>query len=79
MNSASNNLQVKLVVSFITTDLPITVYGTYQHAKQKTTLSQSQNYSISSVGMGKVLKFNSSVEAHYDNTPGLAVKGSLEN
>lgn len=79
VNSTAKKLRVKMAVSFVTSDLPITVYGTYQHAKQKTSLAQSQNYKISSDGMGKVLKFDSNVATHYDNTPGVVVKGSLEN
>ncbi|MEG0977092.1 MAG: hypothetical protein RSF02_00895, partial [Bacilli bacterium] len=49
------------------------IYGAYEHAVDNMTLAQSQNYEISSVGMGNVINFYSSSYDHYDNTPGLDI------
>lgn len=77
VDSTSKSLEMKFSVTFGSSVDPYTVYGTYQHATSNLTLAQSQKYTINSSGMGKVLKFNSSVSSSYDNTPGLVVTGSL--
>lgn len=56
---------------------PFTVYGTYQHATKDVSLKDSQKYSLSSSGMGGVLKFGWLIKSKYDDTPGLVVKGSI--
>ncbi|MGN0414647.1 MAG: hypothetical protein ACI4FX_04055 [Agathobacter sp.] len=78
-NDVSKSLSVKLDVAFASGNDPFTVYGAYEHAVQDVTLAQSQKYSISSGGMGKVIAFNSSVADYYDNTQGLKVTGSLND
>ena len=50
-----------------------TVYASYQHAKSSVTLSQSQNYSISSAGYGSVFAFASSVSSKYDGMGGVYI------
>ena len=51
---------------------PFKVYGTYQHAKSSVSLSESQNYSFSSRGLGGVLKFNKdSIKNKYDGMTGV--------
>lgn len=50
---------------------PFTMYGTYQHATSKVTLSQSQDYSFGSGGLGNILKFDSSVKSKYDGMQGV--------
>lgn len=79
VNDVSKTLKVKFSASFLTSAPTFKVYGTYQHATSDVTLNKSQKYSISSSGMGKVLKFKSGVASKYDNTPGLVVTGSLDD
>ncbi len=51
---------------------PFTMYGTYQHATSKVTLSQSKDYSFGAGGLGNVLKFDSSVKGKYDGMQGVS-------
>lgn len=55
------------------------VFGTYQHATTNVTLKESQNYSLSVLGLGNVLNFSNSVILKYDNTPGLEVMGGIND
>lgn len=50
-------------------------YGSYQHATSNVSETSSKLYTISSTGMGKVFKFNSSVSSKYDNTQGVSTGG----
>lgn len=55
----------------------VNLYGTYQHAQSDLSLTQSQNYTISSSGLGKVLYYSdTSIRNTYDNTAGLLVSFS---
>ncbi len=78
VDSVSSSLKVDFSISIRTDKDPLIVYGTYQHATSNVTLSQSQDYEISFLGMGEVLNFDSSVYSKYDNTPGLIVTGSWD-
>ncbi len=51
-----------------------TIYGAYEHAVDKVSLSQSQNYNISYAGMGRVINFAQSVWDHYDDMDGVFIK-----
>lgn len=48
-----------------------TLYGAYEHAIDDVSLKNSQDYSISAVGMGKVINFSDSVWQHYDGMDGV--------
>lgn len=51
-----------------------TVYASYQHAVKNISLSQSQNYTFSTNGYGRVLNFASSVRGYYDNMQGVELE-----
>lgn len=79
-DNVSNSLKMYLSANIAGTENsgnPFTVYGTYQHATKDVSLKNSQNYTLSSSGMGGVLKFGFFVKSKYDDTPGLVVKGSI--
>lgn len=48
-----------------------TVYGSYQHASTATTLAESQKYTLSSLGYGRVINFDASVRNKYDAMTGV--------
>lgn len=50
-----------------------TVYGSYQHASTKATLAESKKYTISHLGYGKVINFDSSVKNKYDAMTGVDI------
>ena len=50
-----------------------TIYGSYQHAIKNVSLAQSQDYTISQVGMGKVINFSTKVWNYYDDMDGVKV------
>ena len=77
VDSVSKSLSMKFSVTFGSNVDPYTVYGSYQHSVDDISLAKSKKYTISASGMGKVIKFNSSVASSYDDTPGLVVTGSL--
>lgn len=80
VDSVKKSLKMELSVTFGTNSDPFTVYGTYQHSVDDITLKKSKKYTISSDGMGGVIKFKSnSVEKSYDDTPGLVVTGSISD
>lgn len=49
------------------------VYGTYQHAKEKTDLNTSKLYNFNSSGSGKVMLFYGKALGKYDDINGLNV------
>jgi hypothetical protein len=79
VDTTSRSLKCSLSVIFATGADPFTVYGSYQHAVNNISLSQSQSYTISSSGMGGVINFSSSVWNKYDKTPGLVINGGLSD
>lgn len=52
-------------------------FGTYQHALVDVSLNQSQSYTISHNGYGKVVNFTNSVYGYYDGMAGVSI--SLAN
>lgn len=51
-----------------------TIYGTYQHAQKSLSLSDSMNYTISSSGLGSVLKFGSNnITKKFDAMKGVEI------
>lgn len=71
-DDVTTSLENSLSVTFASGSNPFKIYGTYQHAQSSVTLSESQNYSFSSAGLGKVLAFNSSsIESKYDRMSGV--------
>lgn len=51
-----------------------TIYGTYQHAQKSLTLAESRSYTISSIGLGKVLKFsNNTISDKFDKMTGIDI------
>ena len=68
--------------SYFETDISATVkttssnaeaFGTYQHAVTNVTLDQSQSYTISHNGLGRVVNFVSSVHNLYDGMAGVSI------
>ena len=50
------------------------VWASYQHAITDISLTQSQNYTISAAGMGKVINYDPSVVNYFNEMPGLTHK-----
>lgn len=50
-----------------------TVYGSYQHAMQSTTLANSQNYTLDILGNGNVFLYNSTAIGIYDDMNGVDI------
>lgn len=51
----------------------VSLYGSYQHGKNFTTVAESKQYTINSSGYGGVIKFNTTTIANkYDNMPGIS-------
>lgn len=50
-----------------------TIYGTYQHATQNVTLTQSQNYTIHPGGLGRVVQFYNNLNLKYDGMTGVDI------
>lgn len=71
VDEVKSSLINSLTVVFYNTANPYIAYGTYQHATQNVTLAQSQDYSFSKNGLGKVLNFSSSVKGMYDGMKGV--------
>jgi len=72
-SGASTSITNSLTVYFLNSGNPFTARGSYQHATSNITLSQSQNYTLSSSGMGGVISFNSSVASYFDDTQGVQI------
>lgn len=49
------------------------IYGTYQHAQKSISLANSKKYTISNIGYGKVIEFNSSIKNYYDAMAGVYI------
>lgn len=77
VDDVSTSLSNSMAITLLTGALPFTVYGTYQHATSDLTLSQSQNYTFSSSGLGGVLKFANSVSSKYDGMKGVSATCAL--
>lgn len=61
---------INITQSYVTS-LGGEVYGSYQHALDKVTFADSQNYTINFVGYGNVFMFPYSVGQHYDMMDGV--------
>lgn len=77
LDAVQSTLVNSMTVYINTAADPFNIYGTYQHATSSTTEAESQNYTFSEEGYGKVLKFASSVKGKYDNMPGVDVSYSF--
>lgn len=49
------------------------IYGSYQHAQKSISLANSKKYTISNIGYGKVIEFDSSVKNYYDAMSGVCI------
>ena len=72
------NDSISYIRCYISVDAAIgtskgTIYGSYQHAVKNVSLAQSQDYTISQVGMGKVINFSTKVWNYYDDMDGVKV------
>ncbi len=72
-----NNLFNHLSVNVAASGSSGMAYGSYQHAVDNVSLTQSKNYNISAAGMGRVINFAQSVWDHYDNMQGVKVRLGL--
>lgn len=79
VDNVSQHLSVQFSAIFGTGATNLLVYGTYQHAIENVTLTQSKSYSFQYGGLGKVLDFYWGIEEKYDKTPGLIVSGSIND
>lgn len=71
VDGVTSSLENSMTVYFLSGADPFNIYGTYQHAQSDVSLSESQNYSFSSSGLGNVLNFASSVKSKYDAMQGV--------
>lgn len=70
-DSGLTALELELDGCLEVTSYPAVIYASYQHATSSTTLSESQEYTLSSVGLGNVINFTySSTSNKYDGMPG---------
>lgn len=68
---SSNSSSIEIQQSF-TANSGGTIFASYQHAVKSISLADSQNFTISSVGLGKVFKFaNNSL---FDQMDGISIK-----
>ena len=74
VDGVTSSLENSMTVQFISGSSPFKIFGTYQHATSNLTLADSQNYSFSSLGLGEVLNFASSVKSKYDNMKGVKLE-----
>lgn len=79
VDSTSKSLVCTFKVTIGTGSDSLMVFGSYQHAVENVTLSQSQNYTLHTIGLGNVINFSDSVIKKYDATPGLEVLGSIHD
>lgn len=79
VDTTSTSLENSITVYFFNGSDPFPVRGSYQHATSNVSLSQSQDYTLGTNGMGNLIIFDSSVSSYYDNTPGLYVNYSALN
>ena len=67
------NFNLSMSVGYNITGSYPKIYGTYQHATEDISLANSQKYTLSSLGFGKVVLFDSSVRDIYDEFGGVDV------
>lgn len=67
------NFNLSMSVGYNITGSYPKIYGTYQHATKDISLANSQKYTLSSLGFGKVVLFDSSVKGYYDQFGGVDV------
>ncbi len=67
------NFRLSMSVAYNITGSYPKVYGTYQHATKDISLANSQKYTLSSLGFGKVVLFDDSVKGYYDQFGGVDV------
>lgn len=73
VNDKLNDLHMYISLDTAIASSTATVYGAYEHAVDNVSLAQSKNYTISAVGMGRVINFVDSVWQHYDDMDGVKV------
>lgn len=71
VDAVTSDLHLSLLVEGTASSGVIGFGGTYQHATSNVTLTQSQNYTISTSDLGGILAFNSSVIGKYDGMQGV--------
>lgn len=72
VDAANTKIINSLTVMFNSGEEYFEIYGTYQHSVEDLTLKQSQSYSFSENGLGKVLYYKDyDIRNSYDNTKGL--------
>lgn len=67
------NLQLEIGVSGIISGSYPHVYGSYQHAVDDVTLTQSKYYTISGAGYGNVINFYPNIQDMYDGMDGVDI------
>lgn len=77
VDDTTTSLENSITVVFLCGAIPFSARATYQHAVSTVTLAQSQNYTMSSSGMGGLLNYGSNIASKYDNTPGLEAELDL--
>ena len=72
VNGASY-FETDISANLVTTSSNAEAFGTYQHAVTDVTLDQSQSYTISHNGLGRVVNFVSTVHNLYDGMTGVSI------
>lgn len=72
VNGASY-FETDISANVISTSQNAVAYGAYQHAVTDVTLDQSQSYTISHNGLGRVINFTNSVYNLYDGMAGVSI------
>lgn len=64
-------LELDIDASLSMSNYPVQINASYQHAVSTTTLSESQNYTLSTIGLGDVIHFlDNNTIAKYDGMQG---------
>lgn len=73
VNDNINALELEIgVIGMVSSSNPH-VYGSYQHAVDDVTLTQSKYYTISAAGYGKVINFYPNIQHMYDGMDGVDI------
>jgi hypothetical protein len=72
VNDSITGLESEISASISFDNYPAGFFGSYQHAVSTTTLSESKNYTLSSIGLGNVIHFlDTDTIAKYDGMEGV--------
>lgn len=73
VNNSISSLQLTVSCDVTPTASTSTLFGSYQHATSSVSLSDSQNYTLTSTGLGGVFSFPYSIAQKYDGMQGVVL------